>query len=75
MDKRDTLSIMNACMVLVMGFLGLGTCILLYLDHLQFQTIMEQKIEGLEYQVKVLKENSERTRRQQLGRDDGVTEF
>jgi hypothetical protein len=75
MDKRDTLSLMNACMVLVVGFLGLGTCILLYLDHLQFQAATEQRIQGLEYQIKVLEENAERTKMQQLGRDDGVTEF
>lgn len=75
MDKRDTMTVMNACMVLVVGMLGLGTCLLLYLDHAQFRDATDARIEGLEDQVRTLKENADRARQQQLGQDDGVTDF
>jgi hypothetical protein len=75
MDKRDTLTLMNAGMILVVGTLGLGTCALLYLEHEQFREETESRIEGLEYQVRTLKENAERTKQQFLGKDGGVTEF
>jgi hypothetical protein len=75
MDKRDTLTLMNAGMILMVGLLGLGTCALLYLAHEQFREEAGAKIERLEGEVKVLRENAERTRQQFLGRDGGVTEF
>jgi hypothetical protein len=75
MDKRDALVIMTASMVLVVGMLGLVICSLLYLEHERFREEAGQKIERLEAEVRTIRENAERTRRQFLGQDGGVTEF
>ena len=74
--KTDrSLQIVNACMILTLGVLCFGVCLLLYANHLEFQKTLQTKTEGLEYQVEMLREKVDRLEMQWSEKNEGVTPF